>query len=169
MRKAAYQATAERVTAMAEQAWQQPVSYRYFARVRPRYKIPGRRADGTVQGRQLLRRMFHNLIRGFGKTTAFVIDVLLDGGGGVDSRTRKATVNGGADALALTFADALRPNKSDVWIVGSPEHLAVFQAGKNSPVVTLWHATTPHRPVNRESFMALRWPDGSSITFSGPG
>ena len=63
MRKAAFHATAERVRTSAEQAWGQPVAYFYLRRVRLEYTVPGRREDGTLKGRRLVRRFLYNLVR----------------------------------------------------------------------------------------------------------
>jgi hypothetical protein len=168
VREAVFRATAERVRTTAEQAWQQPVTHRHLRRVRLRYDVPGRRTDGTIKGSRLIRRLLYDLVRVFGTLFLILTDVILGGFGEVGGRTRNGTVSGGADALALPFADAVRQGGRDLWLVGSDDHLAVFQARANSPVVSLWEAAGAQRPVNRKSYMAVQWPDGSSVTFNGP-
>src|SRR5689334_16601818 len=54
----------ERVRALAERQWGAPVVVLHLGDVKPTYEVPGRRKDGTVKGKRLIRRFFWNILRG---------------------------------------------------------------------------------------------------------
>jgi hypothetical protein len=159
----------QRVRALAESQWGEPVVVLYLDDVKPEFDVPGRRKDGTVKGKRLVRRFFWNIFRG--TIGGLVNAVLLFGGGGAGLFRRSGRVTGPANAQALGLVDAARPANSP-WLVYSPSHVAVIDTGhtfadpKDSPPPTvLWHAAKPHAPVVHPRNQRLTWPDRSVYQF----
>ena len=162
---------AAQVTAMTAQAWQEDVTFKYASRTRLEYEVPGRRSDGTIKGKRLIRRFGYNLIRFVGAIFAFVGVVIIDsfiGSNGVDSfaRSWRGKVVGQPNAAALPFADAASTTRRHVWIVGSASHLAlVYAHGTQQPRI-LWHASGAQRPSTRKNYSKITWSDGSRVELS---
>jgi hypothetical protein len=157
-----------RVCELAGSQWRQPViAIDLGEDVRPAFEVPGRREDGTVIGKRLVRRFFWNTFRGGVNTAASVM-----GGGAADVFERSGKVTGPANAQALGLADAARAAKSP-WLVYSanppgnpqqgysPSFVAVIDAGDAPPRV-LWQAARPHAPVIAFRRDLVTWPDGTT-------
>ncbi|MGH3858930.1 hypothetical protein [Actinokineospora sp.] len=158
-----------RVRALAESQWREPVVVIHLGEVKPDFDVPGRRKDGTVIGKRLVRRFFWNLFRG---TVGSLVNVVLSvAGGGVGNVfERSGKVTGPENAQALGLVDAARPADS-AWLVFSQSQVAMIDSGrtfvdpKDSPPPTiLWHATTPDAPrvTPRKRIV---WPDGSAYEY----
>lgn len=159
----------QRVRALAKSQWGEPVVVIHLGEVKPDVDVPGRRKDGTVIGRRLVRRFFWNLFRG---TVGSLVNVVLSvAGGGVGNVfERSGKVTGPENAQALELLDAARPADS-AWLVYSPTRVAVIDSGrtfvdpKDSPPPTiLWHAEAPDAP-RIFARKRLIWPDGSTYEF----
>jgi hypothetical protein len=156
----------KRVTALAESQWGAPVIALHLGDVKPLFEIPGRRKDGTVKGRRLIRRFFWNILRGVINGVANIVLLFAGGMGNVFGRTGRVT--GPADAQALGLVDAARPAK-DAWLAYTvnpsgdsrqsytPARLAVVDAGQDQPVF-VWQGAPPLVSPRRRR---LTWPDHS--------
>lgn len=155
----------QRVRALAESQWHEPVTVLHLDEVRPSFDVPGRRKDGTVKGKRLIRRFFRNIIRG---VIGVPIDIILSiaGGGPASLSSREGTVAGPANAQALGLVDAAMSADSP-WLVHSPSHMAivdtgpVFTTADSQPPAFRWHTTKPHMPKIALRRRRLTWPDGS--------
>ncbi|MET0237356.1 MAG: hypothetical protein ABW224_22090 [Kibdelosporangium sp.] len=155
----------QRVRALAESAWREPATVVYLDEVRPSFDVPGRRKDGTVKGKRLVRRFFRNIVRG---VVGVPIDIVLSiaGGGAASLFGRDGKVTGPANAQALELVDAAMAADSP-WLVHSPSHIAVvdtgpfFNTADSQPPAFRWHTTKPHMPEIAPRHRRLTWPDGS--------
>jgi hypothetical protein len=162
----------------AETQWGEPVVAIRMGDVEPEFIVPGRRKDGTVIGKRLIRRFFWNIFRGVVNTVFSFI-----GGGVANGFMREGQVTGPANAQALGLADAARAAKH-AWLVYaanppgdaelgySPTHIAVIDSGEilyvpeGDPVPKiLWQATKPDAPRINLQQQTLTWPDGSRYDF----
>lgn len=155
----------QRVRALAESQWREPVVVVHLGEVKPGFDVPGRRKDGTVIGKRLVRRFFWNIFRG---TVGGLINVVLSvAGGGVGNiLERSGKVTGPENAQALGLVDAARPADS-AWLVYSPSQVAVIDTGHtfvdpkdSAPPTILWHASAPNAP-QVTARRRIVWPDGS--------
>jgi hypothetical protein len=161
---------ARRVRALAEGEWREPVVVIYLSEVKPQFDVPGRRKDGTVQGRRLVRRFFWNILRGVFAGVANLVMVVWAGGMG-NVLARDGRVTGPANAQALGLVDAARSARNP-WLVHSPSHVAVVDTGAlfqepadMTPPVVLWHAAAPYAPQVSPHRRRLSWPDGSTYQY----
>jgi hypothetical protein len=165
----------ERVEALMREQWREPV---IVVRVREDglgFEVPGRRLDGTVKGKRLVRRFFWNILRGLGAGAAYVLYFIYgagSGGGKLGSPlSRQINVTGPADAMALGLLDRLRPADGP-WLVFSPSHIALVDTGSTQrepsdapPPEIVWQAGTPQALEVNLRRRRLTWPDGSIFTF----
>lgn len=156
---------------MAQRQWGEPALVVFLDDVDPRYRVPGRRTDGTVVGTRKVRRFFHTVLRGtFGGVANVVLSVL--GGGVANILERDGLVAGPADGQALGLVDAAK-QAGGAWLVHSDSHLAVVDSGPlygepTEPTI-VWHATKPDTPAFSAKDKRLTWPDGSEFTFAVDG
>src|SRR4051812_38609276 len=131
----------ERVRALVESQWREPVTVVYLTEVRPTFRIPGRRYDGTVKGKRLIRRFFYNLLRGIVNVP---VSAFLSAGSGqiaiFNFPLYDPAVEGPANAQALQLVDAVISAKT-AWLAFSESHVAVVKDGQ-----PLWHAARPFLP-----------------------
>ncbi|WP_328610884.1 hypothetical protein OG943_17725 [Amycolatopsis sp. NBC_00345] len=165
----------ERVETLMRDQWREPV---IVVRVREDglgFDVPGRRLDGTVKGKRLVRRFFWNILRGLGGGVAYVFyfaNGAGSGGGKLGSPFQRAiSVTGPADAMALGLLDRLRPADGP-WLAFSPSHVALVDTGSTQrdpadapPPEIVWQACTPQALEVNLRRRKLTWPDGSSFTF----
>jgi hypothetical protein len=163
--------TRARVRALAESEWREPVVAVHLDDVKPDFDVPGRRKDGTVKGKRLVRRFFWNVFRG---TVGGVVSAVLSIGSGTAAHVfgRSGRVSGPANAQALGLVDAARPANGP-WLVYSPSHVAVVDSGHvfldpadSPPPTILWHATGPEKPRIFPANRRVAWPDGSEFVYS---
>lgn len=167
----------ERVRELAESQWRESVVVVYLDKVRPAFDVPGRRYDGTVKGKQLIRRFFWNILRGTAGGLLIPVMFMLAGDGGSVGPFRdwfvnlSGTVTGPENAQALGLVDAAKSAKG-LWLVHSSSHVAVFDSGGTfidptggPPPKILWHAEKPHAPVVRRLGLRLIWPDRSEFKY----
>jgi hypothetical protein len=155
-----------RVRALAEGQWREPVVVVHLADVRPEFAVPGRRRDGTVAGSRPVRRFFWNVLRGtVGGVVSAVMSVAAGGRASVFERPGRVT--GPANAQALGLADAALAATA-AWLVHSPSHVAVVDTGHTfhdpahaPPPEIRWHATAPGLPRIDPRRRRITWPDGS--------
>ncbi|HYQ64258.1 hypothetical protein [Actinophytocola sp.] len=159
----------ERVQALAESRWGEPVIALHLGDVRPVFEIPGRRKDGTVKGKRLIRRFFWNILRGVVNAVANIVMLFAGGVGDVFGRTGRVT--GPADAQALGLVDTARAAK-DAWLVYTtnptgdsrqsytPSRLAVVDAGPDEPAF-VGQAGQAEPPLVSPRRRRLTWPDHS--------
>ncbi|GAB3420623.1 hypothetical protein [Flindersiella endophytica] len=159
-----------RAQALAESEWGEPVTVVHLGDVKPVFDVPGRRRDGTIKGKRLIRRFFWNLLRGTVGGIASAALTLMSGQP-VHVFFREGRVTGPADAAALALVDAARPARSP-WLAYSESHVGVIETGfsfydpKDSPpAVFLWQAAKPTAPTLRPSSRTLAWPDGSTYQY----
>ncbi|WP_143229653.1 hypothetical protein [Actinophytocola xanthii] len=161
----------ERVEQLVRSQWREPVIVlRLDEKVDLGFAVPGRRLDGTVKGKRLIRRFFWNAARGVGGAAVTVFSLFNAGGAG-NPFTRDIHVTGPAGALALGLLDSMR-SASGPWLACSPSHLAVIDTGPTYVEVAdapapriLWHAQQPERPEISFRTRTITWPDGSTFTF----
>ncbi|TNC22785.1 hypothetical protein FG385_24290 [Amycolatopsis alkalitolerans] len=161
----------ERVEETMRSQWREPVvALRLGDDLR--FDVPGRRLDGTVKGKRLVRRFFWNILRGIGVAAAYVFYLSNHAGGGRSGRARREFhVMGPANAMALDLVDRLRPAKGP-WLVCSPSSVAVVDTGSTSvdpadapqPQI-IWQARKPQAPDVGLGTRTITWPDGSSFKF----
>lgn len=145
------------------------------------FDVPGRRNDGTVRGRKLVRHFFVYIGRGIRVAVLAVLWVMSGGagGGGGSSRggrrrrlfDKEIRVRGLENAMVLDLVDRLRSAKGP-WLVCSPRRLAVVDtgstitdpAGAPRPKV-IWEAGPARVPAISFATRTITWPDGSTFTF----
>jgi hypothetical protein len=163
----------ESVEELMREQWHEPVIVLRLGDDGLGFDIPGRRLDGTVKGKKLVRRFFWNILRALGGVVAFVLSIA----NGVDVRAigylfhRQIRVTGPADAMALDLLDKLQPLEGP-WLVCSPSRVAVVETGSTSsdpadapPPQIVWQAREPEAPVISLRKRTLTWADGSSFEF----
>jgi hypothetical protein len=164
----------ERVEALVRDRWHEPVIVLRLGDADLGFDVPGRRQDGTIKGKRLVRRFFLNILRGLGGAVLYVL-YLANGsaGGGKTGHPfqREIRVAGPANAMVLDLVDRLRP-ASGPWFVCSPSCLAVVDTGATyidpadaPPPRILWEARRPQAPELNLRKRTLTWPDGSSFRF----
>jgi hypothetical protein len=164
----------ERVEALMRDQWREPVIVLRLGDLDVGFDVPGRRQDGTVEGKRLVRRFFWNVLRGVGGAVMYVLYLVNGGGGGGKAGhpfQREIRVTGPADALALGLLDELRSVKGP-WLVCSPSAVAVVDTGSTyvdpadaPPPRIAWQARGPEAPKVGFRKRTLTWPDGSSFRF----
>ncbi|WHT21554.1 hypothetical protein N8J89_10985 [Crossiella sp. CA-258035] len=142
------EAVRERVRAQAAAQWRAPVGVVYIAKVRPEYRVKGRRSDGTVAGRRLVRRFFWNLVRFAG----VLVQLVLDGDGDID--LRRGTVTAPPGSPAIEFADLARRARR-VWVAWGAGQVLLAQADGR----VLWSG--PAQFGARQ--FAVVWADGGRV------
>jgi len=161
----------QRVRALAESQWREPVAVVYLGEVKPAFDVPGRRKDGTVKGKRLVRRFFWNLFRG---TVGGLISAILSVGSGTGGHVfgRDGRVAGPENAQALGLVDAAS-SAEGAWLVHSPSHVAVVDSGRTfydpadrPPPKFLWQTANPQAPVVSPAQHRITWPDGSVFHYS---
>jgi hypothetical protein len=160
-----------RVEELMRGRWHEPVIVlRLDENVALGFDVPGRRLDGTVTGRRLVRRLLWNVARGVGGVAINVFS-LFNGGGVGNPFRREIRVTGPANAMALELLDELRRAQGP-WLVCSPSHLAVVDTGSTyvdpadaPPPTILWQAANPHGATIDFRTRTITWPDGSTFTF----
>ncbi|MCO1581883.1 hypothetical protein M8C13_39660 [Crossiella sp. SN42] len=158
------------VRALVEGQWREPVVAIHLGDVGPNFDVPGRRKDGTVKGKRLIRRFFWNLIRvPIGGVVSLFLSVL--GGGVANMFERSGSVRGPANARALGLVEAAMAAEN-AWLVFSPSHVGVVDTGPsfgtpadNGPPALRWHEAAPHGPRVKPYQQELVWPDGSEFRF----
>jgi hypothetical protein len=156
--------------------WREPVLVLRLGDDDPGYDVPGRRIDGTVKGKRLIRRFFWNVLRGVGGAV-FVVFAFANGAGSGGGKwgkpfQREIRVTGPANAMALDLLDKLRQAKGP-WLVLSPSRLAVVDTGTTfldpadvPPPQIVWQARKPEAPETNLRTRVMTWPDGSSFRFT---
>lgn len=148
----------ERARALVESQWHEPVTVVFLTEIRPEFRIPGRRYDGTVKGKRLIRRFFYNLVRGI--VTVPVSAFLSAGAGQIaffNFPTYDPTVEGPANAQALELVDATKEAGSG-WLAFTESHVAIVVGDQ-----IRWQSTVPHHNLRKHQ---LSWPDGSTYTYA---
>lgn len=164
----------ERVDELMRGQWREPVIVLRLGDTGLAFDVPGRRLDGTVKGKRLVRRFFWNIARGIGRAVVLVFLLANNPGGGGGSGgkgKREFHVKGPANAMALDLVDGLR-RLDGPWLVCSPSCVAVVDTGSTyldpadaPPPQIVWQARTPQAPELSFRKRTLTWPDGSSFTF----
>ena len=162
----------ERVEALMRDQWRGPVIVVRLQEDGLDFDVPGRREDGTVKGKRLIRRFFWNILRGIGFGGAYVFYLAYSSGsGGGKSGSRRAAVTGPADAMVLGLLDRIRAADGP-WLVFSPAHVALVDTGSTQsdpvdapPPEILWQASTPQEVEVNLRRRKLTWPDGSVFAF----
>ncbi|MEU0529500.1 hypothetical protein [Amycolatopsis tolypomycina] len=156
----------ERVEALLRDRWREPVIVLHLGDTDVGYDVPGRREDGTVKGKRLIRRFFWNILRGIG-AVVFGVFLLAHGERPVLPFGRTIGVTGPENAMALDLVDRLR-SVDGAWLACSPSCLAVVDTGATAtdpadapPPRIVWEARKPQAPALSFSRSTLTWPDGS--------
>jgi hypothetical protein len=158
----------QKVHDLAAQQWGPPDGIVHLGEVEPAYAVPGRRKDGTVKGKRLIRRFFWNVLRGVSSAVMNVF-MLVSGGGVGNVLHRDGVVRGPANAQALGLVDAARPAKS-AWLVYAKSYVAVVDSGSDfsdppTPLQVLWHTAAPDVPKIVRTKQLVTWPDGSEFQY----
>ncbi|MET8851276.1 hypothetical protein [Amycolatopsis sp. NPDC004625] len=160
----------EGVEALMRDRWREPVIVLRLGDTDVGFAVPGRRRDGTVEGKRLVRRFFGTVLRGIG-TAVFAVFALANGGAPGRPFQREIRVSGPANAMVLDLADRLR-SVSGPWLVCSPSSLAVVDTGTTftdpadaPPPKIVWEARPPQVPALNFPKRTLTWPDGSTFRF----
>ncbi|SFJ97467.1 hypothetical protein SAMN05421835_111158 [Amycolatopsis sacchari] len=165
----------ERVEELMRGEWGEPVAALRLGDTSLGFEVPGRRLDGTVKGRKLVRRFFWNILRGVAGG-AWAVFALVNGAGSGGGRwgspfEREIRVKGPANALALDLADPLRSVKGP-WLVLSRSAVAVVDSGSAyldpadaAPLRIIWQARKPQAPEVDVHGRTITWPDGSTFRF----
>ncbi|TVT16851.1 hypothetical protein FNH05_36500 [Amycolatopsis rhizosphaerae] len=163
----------ERVEELVRAQWREPVIVLRLGDDSPGFDVPGRRLDGTVKGKKLVRRFFWNVFRGIGGAVLALFSLA----NGADARgvghlyRREIRVKGPADAMALDLLDKLRKARGS-WLVFSPSCIAVVDTGSTfqdsadaPPPRIIWQARQPQAPAVSFRRSTMTWPDGSIFRF----
>ncbi|MCR6487544.1 hypothetical protein M8542_32425 [Amycolatopsis sp. OK19-0408] len=149
--------------------WQEPVLVLRLGDTDVGFAVPGRRLDGTVAGKRLVRRFFWNVLRGIGGAAVVVFS--LAHGALAHPFGREVRVTGPAGAQALGLLDELRRTKAP-WLVCAPGGVALVDTGStyldpaDAPEPKLvWEARKPDAPEFGPRGRTLTWPDGSVFRF----
>jgi hypothetical protein len=165
----------ESVEELTRAEWREPVIVLRLGDLDVGFEVPGRRHDGTVKGKRLIRRFCWNVVRGVGGAVLYVF-FLANGGGGGGGKAghpfrREIRVSGPANAVALGLLDSLRAVKGP-WLVCSPTRVAVVDTGSTfldpadaDPPRIAWQAAKPAAPEVNFRRHTLTWADGSSFRF----
>ncbi|MEV0088038.1 hypothetical protein [Saccharopolyspora sp. NPDC050642] len=161
----------ERVEELMRAEWREPVIVLRLGDTDFGFDVPGRRLDGTVRGKRLVRRFFWNVLRGIGGAVLYVV-YLANGGGEVGNPFhREIRVTGPANAMALDLLDELRRTRGP-WLVCSPTRIAVVDTGPTyvdpadaPPPRIVWQTSEPKAPEISFGKRTMKWPDGSSFKF----
>lgn len=160
-----------RVEELLRTRWREPVIVlRLDETVSLGFDVPGRRLDGTVKGKRLVRRFFWNIARGVAGVAINIFSLF--NGGGVGNPFKPAIrVTGPANAMALDLLDKIR-RASGPWLACSPAHLAVVDTGSTyvdpadaPPPKVLWQADHPHGAEISLRTRTITWPDSSTFNF----
>lgn len=156
--------------------WREPVHVLYLRRVCTKYRVPGRREDGTLSGKHLLRRFFRNLARVPLLLVAFVIETALDDTnadfGYVFGTARRRGIAQGssADCVAARVADVANHARRNLWLAWSDHHFAVVHADGNEAPRMVCVQEGPESPKVRAvgqpksgGHFVLRWRDHSAL------
>jgi hypothetical protein len=161
----------ERVEELMRGEWHEPVIVLRLGDNKLAFDVPGRRLDGTVKGKKLVRRFFWNILRGIGAAVAYVLFLAHNSAGGGGKSEREIHVQGSANAMALDLVDKLRSAKGP-WLACSPSGIAVVDTGSTSvdpadapPPQIIWQARKPQAPEISFRTRTITWPDGSSFQF----
>jgi hypothetical protein len=164
----------ERVEELMRTRWREPVIVlRLDESAGLGFDVPGRRPDGTVQGKMLIRQFFRNIARGVGAAVAYVLHLSSSAGSGSGEKwfERQIHVKGPAEAMVLGPVEAFRSAKGP-WLVCSPSCLAIVDTGStiaapaDAPTPSVvWEARAPQAPDISFRTRTLTWPDGSAFTF----
>ncbi|WP_233345927.1 hypothetical protein [Saccharomonospora iraqiensis] len=176
-RRVAPPAVRRRVEELMGARWGEPVLVlRLDGNAKLAFDVPGRRTDGTVRGKKLVRRFFVTIAHGIGLAVAAFLALssgngLGNGGRKNASATKPVHVQGPADARALDMVDTFR-RAEGAWLVCSPSHLALVDTGSplrdpaDAPEPEIvWEGRRPHLPEIRLRTRSLLWSDGSRFTF----
>jgi hypothetical protein len=151
----------ERARDLVQSQWREPVTVVYLTEVRPEFRIPGRRYDGTFKGKRLVRRFFYNLVRGIINVP---VSLFLSAGAGqvaiFNFPTYDATVEGPADAQALQLVTAAM-SAGTAWLAFTETRVAIVKDGQ-----ILWYSEVPQHNLRKHQ---LSWPDGSTYTYAVKG
>lgn len=143
---------------------------------RPRYEVPGRRADGSVAGRRRLRWVAGKGLLFLRRAVTWVLAIVVQIIGtllagdletAVELRRGRYRVHGPRDGGALGFADANSDQQPrlfvpDLWVIWSPTRAALVRPTR-AGLVVLWTAEGADRPqVDRRS-SSITWRDGSCV------
>nr|CTQ92379.1 hypothetical protein [Kibdelosporangium sp. MJ126-NF4] len=167
--KRPYAELRQQVHHFAEGTWGSPTAVVQLGEVKPGFTVPGRRDDGTVKGKRLIRRFFWNIIRGVINAVLNVF-TLVNGGATTNAFTRTGTVTGPANGQVLGLVDAARRARS-AWLVYTESYVAVIDSGsefKNPnppPLEVLWFAEKPNVPAVNYLDQRAVWPDGSEFRY----
>ncbi|MEQ0565449.1 hypothetical protein ABJI51_40775 [Amycolatopsis sp. NEAU-NG30] len=160
----------ERVEALLRDRWQEPVIVLRLGDTDLGFDVPGRRLDGTVKGKRLIRRFFWNILRGIG-TAVMAVFALANGATPGRPLQRATQVSGPENAMVLDLADRLR-GLSGPWLACSPSCVAVVETGPTyvdpadaPPPEIVWEARKPQAPELSLRKRTLTWPDGSRFEF----
>lgn len=159
----------QQVRDFATSQWGEPAGVVHLGEVAPAYEVPGRRNDGTVKGKGLIRRFFWNVLRGVWGAVVNIF-MLFNGGGMGNAFRRDGVVRGPANAQALGLVDAARPAQS-AWLVYNESYAAVIDSGPDikesdpPPLKTLWYAEKPDIPTVVRRAHSTTWPDGSEFEY----
>jgi hypothetical protein len=166
----------DQVRRLAADTWGEPVRVLYLRRVCTKYRVPGRRDDGTPAGKHLFRRFFRNLARLPLLLVVFVIEAALDDtaadfGFVFGTFFRRGLAQGSsADAEAARVADVANRARRNVWLAWSDHHFAVVRAGgSGAPQLVCGQegAASPRVKAYKQSraggHVTLRWRDHSAL------
>ncbi|MGH3771860.1 MAG: hypothetical protein ACRDRW_10750 [Pseudonocardiaceae bacterium] len=145
--------------------WGEPTVAVYIEQFAPRFRVPGRRADGSSSSRYRVRR-YVGLV---GKTLHLVVVLaaeLLSSATSLEGpsfATFSGQVRGPEGSAAVQFAAAVR--SGEFWLATSASRLAAVKTRSSPPVIVMWSGAGSGCPQLDRDAKALRWPDGSSVSF----
>jgi hypothetical protein len=159
------EADRELVQQMLSREWDELTVAVHIRQFDPRFRVPGRLADGSPRSQYRMRR-YVGLI---GKTLHLVVVLAAEllssatGLGGPSFTTFSGQVRGPEGSAAVQFAQAV--HGGEFWLAISASRLAAVKTGSSPPVIVMWSGIGSMCPQLDRDAKALRWPDGSSVSF----
>lgn len=142
--------------------WRETPSVVYIYMMNPKYKVAGRRTNGSIETQPATVRFFRKLFFVFLWIYSF-LDKNDVGSGNFLSYS--GSVKGPANCAALLVADAVKNVRQHLWLVWSRSHIALIHADATHRPRTVWSTAGVERPSINLQNRTLSWADGSCLKF----
>lgn len=159
------EADRELVQQTLSREWGEPTVAVHVRQFAPRFQVPGRRVDGSPSSQYRVRHYVGLIGKTLHVVVVFAAELLSSatGFGGPSFTTFSGQIRGPEGSAAVQFAEAVRGG--EFWLATSASRLAAVKTGSSPPVIVTWSGIGSVSPQLDRDGKALRWPDGSSVSF----